>query len=253
MLCKKTAIAGFTLVELAIVMVIIGLLIGGILQGNELIRNARVNRTISDSTGFVAAIYAYKDKYNALPGDHRNALTQLAGCTTASFCANGDGNIVIAAPDYGTDIYIARSILGTSGVAMEATQLWKHLALADLVTGVNPNADPANPAWGDTHPAASIGGGYEIYYDAQTNVAGNVTILRISKHGIVAGPWENLATPKIAAMIDRKMDDGMPNTGKTIANYGQTTDECKISEGSAVIYNETLDTTACTIYTILFR
>ncbi|MFZ2968486.1 MAG: prepilin-type N-terminal cleavage/methylation domain-containing protein [Sulfuricurvum sp.] len=76
---------GFTLVELSIVLVIIGLLIGGVLKGQSMIENGKIKRFASDVNGLVAATYNYQDKFNALPGDDPQAATR--GCA-----ANGNGN-----------------------------------------------------------------------------------------------------------------------------------------------------------------
>ena len=82
---KKTL--GFTLVEIAIVLVIIGLLLGGILKGQEMITQARIKNVINDFNGITAAINSYQDRYRALPGDDINAASRWAG----SFGGNGDG------------------------------------------------------------------------------------------------------------------------------------------------------------------
>ncbi len=90
--------SGFTLVELSIVLVIIGLLIGGVLKGKAMIENAKNKRIKSDIDSTVAAVYSYQDKYNYLPGDDRNdrSVTLGAiGCTANS--GNGDGLFNLAA------------------------------------------------------------------------------------------------------------------------------------------------------------
>ncbi|HIL28602.1 MAG TPA: prepilin-type N-terminal cleavage/methylation domain-containing protein, partial [Micavibrio sp.] len=81
--------AGFTLVELAVVMIIIGLLIGGVLKGQELIANAQIASTVAGIKGIDAATSTFNDTYNAFPGDMSNALTRLPNC--AAPCANGNG------------------------------------------------------------------------------------------------------------------------------------------------------------------
>src|SRR2546427_10556260 len=90
---KNLAQAGFTLVEIAIVLVIIGLLLGGILKGQEMITQARIKNVINDFNGITAAINSYQDRYRALPGDDINAASRWAG----SFGGNGDGALYVTA------------------------------------------------------------------------------------------------------------------------------------------------------------
>ena len=98
--------AGFTLVELAIVMIIIGLLIGGILKGQELIANAQITGTASCVKGIDAATTTFRDTYAAMPGDMTNAGTRLPNCAVAPCTNTGDGNNRLAlAPGYGSGSY----------------------------------------------------------------------------------------------------------------------------------------------------
>src|SRR5215470_5599339 len=78
---------GFTLVEIAIVLVIVGLLLGGVLKGQELITSARVRNLISQQDGIKAAFFGFQDRYRALPGDYAAASANIAGVNIA-----GDGN-----------------------------------------------------------------------------------------------------------------------------------------------------------------
>ena len=78
---------GFTLVEIAIVLVIIGLLLGGILKGQEMITQAKIKNVIADMSGVSAAMYGYQDRYRALPGDDK-AASRWSGATAG----DGDGN-----------------------------------------------------------------------------------------------------------------------------------------------------------------
>src|SRR5690606_18493486 len=66
--------AGFTLIEIAIVLVIIGLLLGGVLQGQQLIENSRVKSAVNDFNGIAAATFSYQDRYGRLPGDDPGAI-----------------------------------------------------------------------------------------------------------------------------------------------------------------------------------
>lgn len=115
---KKSA--GFTLIEIAIVLVIIGLLLGGVLKGQEMMTNAKIKRTSNDFNGVAAAIYSYLDRYAAMPGDDPNAAARWGAGTVAG---NGDG--VIAGGCF------------TQGA--ESTELWNHLRQSGLVAGSGTN------------------------------------------------------------------------------------------------------------------
>src|SRR5678815_304953 len=85
---------GFTLVEIAIVLVIIGLLLGGILKGQEMVNQAKIKNVVADFSGISAAYYGYQDRYRAIPGDDATAATRWAGAgipATPATGAYGDG------------------------------------------------------------------------------------------------------------------------------------------------------------------
>ena len=86
--------SGFTLVEIAIVLVIIGLLLGGVLKGQELIVQARIKNILNDFTGITTAVYAYQDRFKALPGDDRNGARWADLGSTV-----GDGNGIVDSTD----------------------------------------------------------------------------------------------------------------------------------------------------------
>ena len=84
---------GFTLIEIAIVLVIIGLLLGGVLKGQELITSARVRNLIQQQDGVKAAYFGFLDRFRALPGDYANATSTIAGVASGTAgCGNGDGD-----------------------------------------------------------------------------------------------------------------------------------------------------------------
>src|SRR4249920_300286 len=116
---KNSAQAGFTLVEIAIVLVIIGLLLGGILKGQEMITQARIKNVVNDFNGITVAVTSYQDRYRFLPGDDPNADTRW----TTQAPAKGDGSGVIA----GT--YNATPAGATPTGAEESNLFWQHLRI----------------------------------------------------------------------------------------------------------------------------
>ncbi len=198
--------SGFTLVELAVVMIIIGLLVGGVLKGQQLIENAKVTRTIKDVNGYIAAHHGFYDKYRAFAGDMGNATARLNGCTGANFCAdgNGDSRVGVRLTSFGAF---------TGANHAENTQHWKHLALSDFISGVNAGAPSADglEVFGESHPSAKIGGGFSALHMASANTEyspGHTFLLSANPND--AGAF---FPPSIAFQIDQKMDDGNPNAG----------------------------------------
>src|SRR5882762_8690583 len=116
--------AGFTLVEIAIVLVIIGLLLGGILKGQEMINQARIKNVVNDFNGITVAVTSYQDRYRFLPGDDPNADTRWAAQTPAP--AKGDGSGVIAGK------YNFNVTVPPTG-AQESNLFWQHLRIAGFV------------------------------------------------------------------------------------------------------------------------
>ena len=115
----KTKQSGFTLVEIAIVLVIIGLLLGGILKGQEMITQAKIKNIINDFNGITAAMNSYQDRYRALPGDENNAAT-VARWGAAAF--GGDGNGVFC-----TGACPAVLLAGQKYNAAAAKRSWEHM------------------------------------------------------------------------------------------------------------------------------
>lgn len=238
--------AGFTLVELAIVMIIIGLLIGGILKGQELIANAQITATSSQVKAVEAALTTFRDSYDAIPGDILAPATRLPNCPAASDCATaGSGNNRIAQ----TPVVAAGAVN-----ASEATRFWTHLAAADLLGGVS--STPTAIAWGDALPAAEIAGGLIVGYaagigdltgsGAATANSGHYLSIRNDPAVAIAASNANAALrPTQAARIDRKLDDGVADTGSVLA-AGAEAAGANCFNGAA--YNENEGGTQCQLY-----
>ncbi len=236
---------GFTLVELAIVMIIIGLLIGGILKGQELIGNARVSSSVTQLKAVEAAINTFKDKYAALPGDMNNASTRLPGCTVAvcNVNGNGDGLVQTTGGDLGA--------IQATPVAGNESSIFAHLAAASLLTG---SVQPTQ-AWSlqTSYPDFNLGGkirfGYVPNATAQTGQVAAANFQGGHYMAVGNGGGTALTTAEFAAgdlgNIDRKLDDGQPNTGSV---YVVGVAACASGTGAADTYSEQANPKACGLY-----
>jgi prepilin-type N-terminal cleavage/methylation domain-containing protein len=135
--------SGFTLVEIAIVLVIIGLLLGGVLKGQELINSAKVKNFASDIRNISTFIYAYQDRFRALPGDDPRADTNLTGGTLAAAANRGNARI--------------NGAWNSATITDESVLFWQHVRLAGLATGT-PTV-PADNTPGDAYYQRNADGG----------------------------------------------------------------------------------------------
>jgi len=176
--------SGFTLIEIAIVLVIIGLLLGGILKGQELINSAKVKNLATDFKNIPVYIYGYQDKYKALPGDDKAATTHVAATT------NGDGSGII------------------NGVWNAATgesfNFWQHVRLGGLAPGTTNTADATYL------PTNAVGGAIGV-----TNSGTDAPITGIKGTFVVCS---DAIAGKFARQLDTTMDDGDGKTGSMLVS-----------------------------------
>jgi len=172
---------GFTLVEIAIVLVIIVLLLGGILKGQEMITQAKIKNVIADFSGISAAYHGYQDRYRTIPGDDLGAGTRWTGATS------GNGNGVVA------------GAYNSNTVTDESRLWWDHLRRSGFVAG-NGTQQPFNAV------AGQIG--------VQTGDFAGGTALGGFSGLIICSA--NLPD-KIAIAVDVQVDDGASATGSVRA------------------------------------
>ncbi|MBL8528983.1 MAG: prepilin-type N-terminal cleavage/methylation domain-containing protein [Burkholderiales bacterium] len=175
---------GFTLIEVAIVLVILGLLVGGVVKGQELIAGARVHNLVALQTGIKAAFFTFQDRYRALPGDYPQATRNVPG---AAGDGNGNGRVEV------------------TGSPLETLLVWDHLSKAGLL---NYGFDAANAASHSsaTTPANAYGGFLDLAYDNAYADPGAPP----SRHNLKTGGQLPVA---MLAAVDRKIDDGNAVTG----------------------------------------
>lgn len=199
---------GFTLVEMSIVLIIIGLLVGGILKGQELIRNAQSKSLISQIDAYRAANNAFVDKYGQYPGDlSRASLLLPLKQDGTSLQVDGDGNGRIAG-------------LGNDD---ESLEYWQHLNAADLIggiTGVDPVPGIGIPigrlqgsAWNTLNASTESGELCDI-----CTLVGNYW--RLGSPDAAALSTQALVPADEAYLLDIKIDDGRPGSGLVQAGDG---------------------------------
>lgn len=214
------SISGFSLVELSIVLVILGLLTGGILTGQNLIRAAEMRSLTVNFQKFQTATYTFRDKYFQLPGDMSNATNfwgAAGGSGTGSACftvastttetCNGDGNAIVNVPAGGTGNWLYG----------ERFHFWKHLANAGLIegsyTGVSDDASSAVVTVpGLNVPQLQYG---EIIIETQSRRTPSTNVNFFAGHftNALIFAMRDYIKPEEAWNIDKKMDDGKPGTG----------------------------------------
>jgi prepilin-type N-terminal cleavage/methylation domain-containing protein len=204
--------AGFTLVEIAIVLVIIGLLLGGILKGQEMITQARIKNVINDFNGITAAYASYQDRYRAIPGDDAGAQARWALGAPAVPSTPGNGTV--------DGLYNAP----TAAVEPESRLFWWHLRQAGFIPGATA---PANVA--ANQPTNAVSG-----------MIGGQNGLGVATMGLSGLIVCSANIPdKIAIAVDTQTDDQSSLTGSLRAQLQLASNPAIAAAGPGPAYAET--------------
>ena len=207
----STTHSGFTLIELSVVLVIIGLIVGGVMVGRDLINASKVRATVSQLEKFKAATNVFSNKYNGLPGDLFNSANYFAVTNgwnglvgNGNGLGNGNGNI---------ESWITFPFAELSG---EPIVYWGELSAANLIgdtissTALNYTVSTDIPST-NLLPAAKLGGGN--YFAVEVSTSTNYFILGKVTSTPSGATLNYGLTPWQAYQIDIKIDDGSPSSG----------------------------------------
>lgn len=193
--------SGFTLIEIAIVLVIIGLLLGGVLKGQELINSAKVKSLATDFRNIPVFIYGYQDKFKALPGDDKLASSHVTGATNATTPANTQGDGIIG------------GAWNSTTTTDESYLFWQHVRLAGLTSG------STIVGAADYLPVNSVGGTIGIM--SGTSNANSAAVKDLSGTPVAIHGTYIICSPnilgKFAKQLDIQLDDGNTATGAMMA------------------------------------
>lgn len=232
--------AGFTLIELSIVLVIIGLLVGGVLVGRDLINAAQIRATVSQIEKYQSAVNTFRVKYNAMPGDITAAIaTQFGFATRTGDVGRGDGNSFLQACSTGTS---------ANKLGCETALFWRDLGDANLINGSFPLLidDVINIPAGQQAtylPESKLSGNYfTVIYDSYIQGNGYAITGLLSTNAFGVYSTSSLLTPNEAYSIDKKIDNGAPFTGNIIFADGVTL----LAQGAQPIIASPI--TTCAVY-----
>ncbi|MDX1974405.1 MAG: type II secretion system protein [Rickettsiales bacterium] len=213
--------SGFTMIQMAIVLVIVGLIIGGLLSARTLIRNTELDSINMDATQYRAAINLFRQKYGEYPGDFTEAENYWGAATTN----NGDGS-------------------GTVNTSAEYFLLWQHLSLANMIkgsyTGLAGSGGADDVDIGTNSPTSKVGGARNgfCFYNPGVQTGASLWFADEYSHTIIFGAEANSnelcgrpgITSAEARVIDQKYDDGLPATGAINAFDSSFNSGCATSD-----------------------
>lgn len=212
---------GFTLVEMSIVLVIIGLIIGGVLVGQDLIRQAETTALIGQIQEYDTAMHTFKTKYGTLPGDLPSASSVLPA-TTGITLASGDGNGFLSDAPNASGGGTGTGFTSPTTTAGEIVQVWAHLSTTGMIeglfTGVSGTVTfPVAGSSAANFPSLKTGRGGIVAFGNAPDAFNYYWL------GLTTSASSTLATaanlrPDEAYGIDKKLDDGLPTSGNVMGS-----------------------------------
>lgn len=222
--------AGFTLIELSVVLVIIGLIVGGIVVGQSLIAAAALQAQITQIQKFNTAANTFREKCGYLPGDTPQVAASACGLQPrGQFVGEGDGNGVIE----GVATDAANEDNGKSEGLGESVMFWEDLSVFNLIEGSFTTASSTLPtceglgAWNQCFPDAKIGNGSSMFvwstsgWPSSYGANNYFGIEQITLNNGVEMVGNPSLTVQQAYAIDKKIDDGLPMSGGILAIYNR--------------------------------
>lgn len=243
-------VSGFTLVELSIVILIIGILVAGITGGAKLIEQAELRGVIADMKRYEVSLREFQLQYDALAGDFKNAAAFFTGCTTTNSHCGGNGDRVI-------EFNLGNVLLGV-GTGDEAVRVFRHLYLAGIVADAGTLLPPANYSDFDSltsegyFPKSKISGSSYVITTSTPGVGNSAVNMSCYNGTVFTHPWTSTekvtsiqiwgtnsggiadnckggVEPAKAYQIDKKIDDASDSSG-TIT--GATTGIVRTKDGA---------------------
>jgi len=234
---------GFTLIEMSIVLVIIGLIIGGILKGQEIIDASRQKNFISQLDALRSAVNTFGDKYNGIPGDYDRATARINAQTS-----NGTGDGIVGLNNTTMATVLSQVGVGATAATTTATAAGEpqlffcHLAQANLIGGASSNCTVAASFFGSGSPLPAMSysqSGMTVSYgpvETDDNLNRRVALWGRVHRGAaaaVAAGTSGVLSGRVLSQVDFKYDDGLPGLGTIRSAFAGTSAQCPITTAAA--------------------
>lgn len=248
---------GFSLVELAVVLVILGLVAGAITVGANLIRNAELRNTVAELDGFDKGYTYFREKYKSVPGDMVDATDAWgvrAGTGNDTTCRDTKGSYNGTCNGNGDNKVDETN---SNSTIFERFLFWQHLSLAGFIdgryTGASGTASAFDRIPGVNTPLLSIGAQYHITPVYLGTFSGNGQYFDsiFNANTLLMGDYA--LKPEELWSVDTKIDDGLPVSGKvrSLKASASWSPNCTTSDATSAAYNTTNMTKTCILLYLL--